>query len=174
MREGDSLTRKKAAGPARDEDNVRKRAVSFSDANMVETIRSFGTVDAKEHLEAHLGSTSSETERSFDTITICTSSETELSFDSNIISRTFVVDAAEHLEAHLGSSSSDNFIPGVKEVTQSMQNVVRSAKDYGRIFRCEDGIFEVNQKQLDRVRISKCETMEETGWLWCIARKYSI
>jgi hypothetical protein len=149
MREGESLTRKKTAGTAPDEDNVRKSAVTFSDTNMVETIRSFDSittrtvaVDANEQLEAHLGSTSFETVNSFGSIST---------------TRTVVVDAKEHLEAHRDSTSS-NFIPGVKDVTKGVHDIARNAKHYGRIFRGDDGIFEVNQEQLDRVRISKCKT----------------
>jgi hypothetical protein len=77
--------------------------------------------------------------------------EAALSFGS----RTVVVDAAEQLEAHRGTISS-NFIPGVIDMTQGVQDVVRSAKDYVRIFRIDNEIFDVNQEQLDRVRISKC------------------
>jgi mannose-6-phosphate isomerase class I len=148
MRKGNTSTRKKTAGPASDEDNVRKSAVTFSDANMVKTIRSFNSsttrtvaVDANEQLEAHLGSTSFETVNSFGSIST---------------TRTVVVDAKEHLEAHLDSSTG-HLIPSVQDVTKGVQNVVRSAKHYGRIFRGDDGIFEVNQEQLDRVRMSKCK-----------------
>jgi hypothetical protein len=69
--------------------------------------------------------------------------------------RTIVVDATKHLEA--GSTTSSKLIPGVNDVTQGMQDVVRSAKHCVRIFRVDNEIFEVNQEQLDRVRMSKCE-----------------
>jgi hypothetical protein len=68
--------------------------------------------------------------------------------------RTIVVDATKHLEA--GSTTSSKLIPGVNDVTKGMQDVVRSAKHCVRIFRIDNEIFEVNEEQLDRVRMSKC------------------
>jgi hypothetical protein len=89
--------------------------------------------------------------------------ETVRSFGSSA-TRTIVVDAAEQLESHRDNVSS-NFIPDVKDVTKGVRDIARNAKTYGRIFRGEDNeIFEVNQEQLDRVRMSKCK-IEGTGWL---------
>jgi hypothetical protein len=91
---------------------------------------------------------------------------------SSSTTRTIVVDAAEQLEAHRGTTSS-SFIPGVKEVTQGVQDVVRNAKTYVRIFQIDNETFDVNQEQLDRVRMSKCEAKDRTGWLSCLqARRY--
>jgi hypothetical protein len=81
--------------------------------------------------------------------------DTARSFGSNT-TRTIVVDASQHLEA--GSTSSGQLIPGVKDMTKGMQDVVRSAKDCVKIFRVDNEIFEVNEEQLDRVRMSKCES----------------
>jgi hypothetical protein len=146
---GDSVTKKKTAGPAPDEGNDRKSTVTFSDADKVETIRSFDSsttprtvvVDANGHLESRLGTTSFE--------------EAVNAFGSISTTRTVVVDPKEHLEAHRDSVSS-NFIPDVKDMTKGVQDIARNAKTYVNIFRGEDGIFEVNQEQLDRVRMSKC------------------
>jgi 23S rRNA U2552 (ribose-2'-O)-methylase RlmE/FtsJ len=81
--------------------------------------------------------------------------ETVRSFGSSA-TRTIVVDAAEKLEGHRDSTSG-NFIPGVKDVTKGVHDIAKNAKSYVRIFRGDDGIFEVNQEQLDRVRMSKCK-----------------
>jgi hypothetical protein len=95
-------------------------------------------------------------------------------FGSSSLTRTVVVDAAEQLEAHRDTTSS-SFIPGVKDVTQGVQDVMRNAKSYVRIFRIDNETFDVNQEQLDRVRMSKCETQGGTGWLSCLlARRYCI
>jgi hypothetical protein len=74
---------------------------------------------------------------------------------SGSTTRTIVVDATQHLEA--GSITSSKLIPGVNDVTKGMQDVVRSAKHCVRVFRIDNEIFEVNQEQLDRVRMSKCK-----------------
>jgi hypothetical protein len=71
--------------------------------------------------------------------------------------RTFVVDATEQLEAHRGTISS-NLIPGVADVTQGVQGVGKSVKECVRMFRIDNEIFDVNREQLDRVRMSKCES----------------
>jgi hypothetical protein len=97
--------------------------------------------------------------------------ETVRSFGSSV-TRTIVVDAAEELEAHRDSTSS-NFIPGVKDVTKGVQDIARNAKSYVRIFRIDNEIFDVNQEQLDRVRMSKCK-IEGSGWPWCITRRYCM
>jgi hypothetical protein len=81
--------------------------------------------------------------------------DTARSFSSNT-TRTIVVDASQHLEA--GSTSSGQLIPGVKDMTKGMQDVARSAKHCVKIFRVDNEIFEVNEEQLDRVRMSKCES----------------
>jgi hypothetical protein len=91
------------------------------------------------------------------------------SFGSSL-TRTVVVDAAEQLEGHRDSTSS-SFVPGVHDVTQGVQDVVRSAKSYVRIFRVDNEIFDVNQEQLDRVRMSKCETEDGTGCLVKLSRE---
>jgi hypothetical protein len=91
------------------------------------------------------------------------------SFGSSL-TRTVVVDAAEQLEGHRDSTSS-SFIPGVNDVTQGVQDVVRNAKNYVRIFRIDNEIFDVNQEQLDRVRMSKCETNVGSGWLVELSRE---
>jgi hypothetical protein len=80
-----------------------------------------------------------------------------------VFTRTSVVNAAEHLEAHRGGSTSSAFIPGIQDVTQGVQDVVRNAKSYVRIFRIDNDTFDVNQEQLDRVRMSKCEFGGRTG-----------
>jgi hypothetical protein len=69
--------------------------------------------------------------------------------------RTIVVDATQHLEA--GSTTSSKLIPGVNDMTQGVQDVVRNAKECVRMFRVDNEIFEVNEEQLDRVRMSKCD-----------------
>jgi hypothetical protein len=91
------------------------------------------------------------------------------SFGSSI-TRTVVVDAAEQFEGHRDSTSS-SLIPGVNDVTQGVQDVVRNAKNYVRIFRIDNEIFDVNQEQLDRMRMSKCETKVGTGWLVALSRE---
>jgi hypothetical protein len=74
--------------------------------------------------------------------------------------RTVVVDATKHLEA--SSASSDKLIPGMKDVTTAVHGVVRHAKHCVRMFRVDNEIFEVNEEQLDRVRMSKC-SLEGVG-----------
>jgi hypothetical protein len=69
--------------------------------------------------------------------------------------RTVVVDATKDLEA--GSTASSKLIPGVNDVIKGVKYVVRSAKHFVRIFHIDNEIFEVNQEQLDRVRMSKCK-----------------
>jgi hypothetical protein len=73
---------------------------------------------------------------------------------SGSTTRTIFVDATQHLEA--GSTSSSKLIPGVNDMTQGVQDVVRNAKECVRMFRVDNEIFEVNVEQLDRVRMSKC------------------
>jgi hypothetical protein len=80
------------------------------------------------------------------------------------LTRTVVVDATQQLEGHRDNTST-SFVPGVNDVTQGVKDVVRNAKSYVRIFRVDNKSFEVNQEQLDRVRMSKCETEDGTGWL---------
>jgi hypothetical protein len=82
---------------------------------------------------------------------------------SSIIVGSVIVDATEQLEAHRGLTSSGKLVPGVKDVTQGVQDAVRNAKSYVKIFRVDNEIFEVNQEQLDRVRMSKCAKKEGTG-----------
>jgi hypothetical protein len=86
------------------------------------------------------------------------------------LTRTVVVDAAEQLEGHRDRTSS-SFIPGVNDVTHGVQDVVRNAKSYVRIFRIDNEIFDVNQEQLDRVRMSKCKTKVGSGWLVELSRE---
>jgi hypothetical protein len=79
-------------------------------------------------------------------------------FGSNIsTTRTAVVDATTHLESHQGSTSSGKLVPGVKDVTKAVHDAVNHAKHCVRMFRVDNEIFEVNEEQLDRVRMSKYE-----------------
>jgi hypothetical protein len=77
-----------------------------------------------------------------------------LSTSAGSTTRRIVVDATQHLEA--GSTSSSKLMPGVNDMTQGVQDVVRNAKECVRMFRVDNEIFEVNVEQLDRVRMSKC------------------
>jgi hypothetical protein len=137
MTEGDSLTKKIAPEPAPDQDNIRESVVTFSNVN---------PADNDNFRESMV------------TFSDVNTGDTACSFGSSVdTTRTIVVDATEHLEASRGRISSGKLIPGVKDVTQGVQDAVRSAKDCVRIFRVDNEIFEVNQEQLDRVRMSKCE-----------------
>jgi hypothetical protein len=128
MTEGDdSLPKRIEVETSPGEANLRESVVTFSDSN---------TADDKKFRES--------------VVTFYDAN----SFGSNT-TRTIVVDAALHLEA--GSIKSGKLIPGVEDVTIGMQDVVRSAKHCVRIFRVDNEIFEVNEEQLDRVRMSKYE-----------------
>jgi hypothetical protein len=83
---------------------------------------------------------------------------------SGSTTRTIVVDATKDLEA--GSTASSKLIPGVNDVTKGVKDVVRNTKECVRIFRIDNEIFEVNQEQLDRVRMSKCD-LEGVGKKIC-------
>jgi hypothetical protein len=133
MTEDDSLPKRIAVEVAPGEANLRESVVTFSSSIPADYKNSRESVVTFSH--ANPGDAA----RSFGSHT----------------TRTIVVDATQHLEA--GSTSSGNVIPGVKDMTKGMQDVVRSAKHCVRIFRIDNEIFEVNEEQLDRVRMSKCE-----------------
>ena len=131
MAEDDSLPKSIAVETVPGEVNLRQSVVTFSssipadDKNFRETVVTFS--------HANPGDAS----RPF----------------GNSTTRTIVVDATQHLEA--GSTTSGNLVPGVRDMTKGMQDVARSAKDCVKIFRVDNEIFEVNEEQLDRVRMSK-------------------
>jgi hypothetical protein len=159
--EGDSSTKQIAAELAPDQDNIRESVVRFSDVNPADND------NFRESMVTFYDANPGKTVRPFGS-----------SVDTT---RTIVVDATEHLEASRGSTpSSGKLIPGVKDVTQSVQDAVRSAKDCVRIFRIDNELFEVNQEQLDRVRMSKCELEGVCGWRvgvrlrGILARRYCI
>jgi hypothetical protein len=134
--EGDCLSKGIAVETSPDEHNLRNSVVTFEGANPADDKNNFRESvvtfsDANPiHAAGPLRSSSSTT-------------------------RTIVVDATTHLEA--GSTSSGKLIPGVRDVTKGVHDVVTSAKHCVRIFRVDNEIFEVNEEQLDRVRMSKCE-----------------
>jgi hypothetical protein len=136
MIEGETLAERIAAERAPGEDNFRKIGITFSgdnsggDKKFRESVVSFSDANPVDTANPYGSSSGSTT-------------------------RTVVVDATKHLEA--GSTSSGNLIPGVNDVTKGMQDVVRSAKHCVKIFRIDTEIFEVNEEQLDRVRMSKCD-----------------
>jgi hypothetical protein len=132
MTAGDSLAKRIAAEQVPSQDNIRESMVTFSDANKADDNNFRGSVT---FYDAKPGDAASP-------------------FGSS--TRTVVVDATKHLESHQGSrtTSSGKLIPGVKDVTKA---VVNHAKHCGRMFRVDNEIFEVNEEQLDRVRMSKYE-----------------
>jgi hypothetical protein len=133
MTEDDSLPKRIAVETVPGEVNLRESVVTFSSSI---------PADDKQFRESVV------------TFYDANPGDTARSFGSNT-TRTIVVDATQHLES--GSTSSGQLIPGVKDMTKGMQDVVRSAKDCVKIFRVDNEIFEVNQEQLDRVRMSKYE-----------------
>jgi hypothetical protein len=147
MTEDDSLPKSIVVETAPGEANLRKSVVTFSGAI---------PADDKNFRESVV------------TFSHANPGDTARSFGSNT-TRTIVVDASQHLEA--GSTSSGQLIPGVKDMTKGMQDVVRSAKDCVKMFRVDNEIFEVNEEQLDRVRMSKCEL---EGKATSSARRYQI
>jgi hypothetical protein len=132
MTEDDSLPKMIAVETAPGEVNLRESVVTFSSSIPADD-KQFFRESVVTFYDANPGDTAS-------------------SFGSNT-TRTIVVDATQHLEA--GSTSSGQLIPGVKDMTKSMQDVVRSVKHCVKIFRVDNEIFEVNEEQLDRVRMSK-------------------
>jgi hypothetical protein len=134
MTEGDHLAKSIEAETVTGEANFRKSVVTFSDANPAD------------------GSTFKES-----VVTFCDANpgDAARSFGSISTTRTIVVDATQHLEA--GSTASSKLIPGVNDMTKGVQDVVRNAKECVRMFRVDNEIFEVNEEQLNRVRMSKCD-----------------
>ena len=149
MTAGDSLPKRIAAEHVPSQDNIRESMVTFSDANKAEDNNFRGSVT---FYDAKPGDAASP-------------------FGSS--TRTVVVDATKHLESHQGSrtTSSGKLIPGVKDVTSAVHDVVKHAKHCVRMFRVDNEIFEVNEEQLDRVRMSKCEL---EGKATSSARRYQI
>jgi hypothetical protein len=147
MTEGDSLPKRIEEETSPGEANLRESVVTFSESN---------TADVNKFRESVV------------TFYDANPADTALSFGSNT-TRTIIVDATTHLEA--GSTSSGNLIPGVKDMTKGVQDVVTTAKDCVKIFRIDNEIFEVNEEQLDRVRMSKCEL---EGKATSTARRYHI
>jgi hypothetical protein len=132
MTEGDNLAGRIEAETATGEASFRKSVVTFSDANPADDS------NLKERIAPFSDSNPGDAARSFGSIST---------------TRTIVVDATQHLEA--GSTTSSRLIPGVNDVTKGVQDVVR-------MFRVDNEIFEVNEEQLDRVRMSKCD-LERIG-----------
>jgi hypothetical protein len=137
MTAGDSLPKRIAVETVpSSQDNIRESMVTFSDANKADDNNFKGSVTL---YDAKPGGAASP-------------------FGSSIsTTRTVVVDATKHLESHQGSTSSGKLIPGVKDVTSAVHDVVKHAKHCVRMFRVDNEIFEVNEEQLDRVRMSKFE-----------------
>jgi hypothetical protein len=159
--EGDSYPKRIVVETAPDGATLRNSVVTFSDSNTADVNNFRGGV------VTFTGASPLDAARPF------------RSSSSSSTTRTVVVDATKHLEE--GSTTSDKLVPGVDDVTKGVQDVVTSAKHFVRIFRIDNEIFEVNEEQLDRVRMSKYEfggvrniTHGFGLRLKSIARRYSI
>jgi hypothetical protein len=148
--EGDSFPKRIVVETAPGGATLRNRVVAFSDSN---------TADIKNFRE---GAVTFSDASPMDAARPFRSS-------SSTSTRTIVVDATKHLEA--GSTTSGKVLPGVEDVKKGVQDVVMSAQQCVRMFRVDNEIFEVNEEQLDRVRMSKCETQ---GKATSTARRYHI